>query len=196
VVDTTIDRHIQVPRKKAHHPITTGNAIMLEAFGETKSVVDWARDARSRVAANTIYARIRSKWEPEEAITTPPSGNLVSKMKEASGRLFEAYGESKPMTAWLKDPKCEVSYAALWRRLNKGIPFEQALKSNRPNPSGSDLLRLGSKPLDAFGESKSLREWLNDPRCEIREVSLRVKLKQGIPLEQALRKSKIGPRKK
>lgn len=54
---------------------------LITAFGETKSVSDWNRDARCTVSYKTLYARLAYLgWLVEPAITTPclrlPSGYL------------------------------------------------------------------------------------------------------------------------
>lgn len=48
------------------------NTPYLEAFGERKSLADWTRDARCQVSIVTLHGRIKSGWEVEEAIATPP----------------------------------------------------------------------------------------------------------------------------
>lgn len=45
--------------------------ITITAFGETKTISEWARDERCAVECPTLRARIKSKWEPEAAITAP-----------------------------------------------------------------------------------------------------------------------------
>ena len=45
------------------------------AFGEAKTVAEWARDPRCKVAANCLFMRIfEYGWNVEEAITTPARG--------------------------------------------------------------------------------------------------------------------------
>lgn len=47
------------------------NSIHLSAFGETKHVVDWAKDDRCQVKAGELWYRLRNGWTPEDAISTP-----------------------------------------------------------------------------------------------------------------------------
>lgn len=47
-----------------------GNKIV-SAFGENKLVCEWAEDGRAKAKAATIYARLNSGWNPEEAISCP-----------------------------------------------------------------------------------------------------------------------------
>lgn len=45
-------------------------SIKIEAFGENKTILEWEKDKRCVVKANTLYIRIfRQKWNVEEAIT-------------------------------------------------------------------------------------------------------------------------------
>lgn len=46
--------------------------VRLTAFGEAKTVVEWAEDARCSVQYDTLAERIRSGWDHERAITTAP----------------------------------------------------------------------------------------------------------------------------
>jgi len=49
---------------------------LVSAFGEEKSVADWARDPRASVSALTIAARVHRGWDHEEAITTAVHGKV------------------------------------------------------------------------------------------------------------------------
>jgi len=44
---------------------------LLTAFGETKSMADWARDPRCTVAYYSLRTRLRYGWSPEDAVTRP-----------------------------------------------------------------------------------------------------------------------------
>jgi hypothetical protein len=50
---------------------------VLEAFGESKRMLDWASDPRCSVAAYTIYNRLQRGWNIESAISRPRQTNLV-----------------------------------------------------------------------------------------------------------------------
>jgi len=52
------------------------------------------------------------------------ANNMKSNVKIA------AFGEEKNIGQWVEDPRCEVSYAAFYNRLNKGIDPETAMKKN------------------------------------------------------------------
>ena len=52
------------------------------------------------------------------------ANNMKSNVK------IEAFGESKNIGQWVEDARCEVSYAAFYNRLKKGIDPELAMKKN------------------------------------------------------------------
>lgn len=46
--------------------------VVLECFGERKTISEWSRDPRCAVDHGTLHSRLwRSGWDPEKAITTP-----------------------------------------------------------------------------------------------------------------------------
>tara|TARA_R110000824_G_scaffold44202_3_gene128686 strand:- start:2044 stop:2514 length:471 start_codon:yes stop_codon:yes gene_type:complete len=61
------------------------------------------------------------------------ANNMKSNVKIA------AFGEEKNVGQWVDDPRCEVSYAAFYNRLNKGIDPETAMtkKGNKREISES-----------------------------------------------------------
>ena len=52
------------------------------------------------------------------------ANNMKSNVK------IEAFGEEKNIGQWVEDSRCEVSYAAFYNRLKKGIDPEAAMKKN------------------------------------------------------------------
>jgi hypothetical protein len=49
---------------------------LVQAFGETKAMVEWAEDERCVVIYSTLRKRItKHGWHPERAITEPPHKN-------------------------------------------------------------------------------------------------------------------------
>lgn len=46
---------------------------VLGAFGEEKSIADWAEDSRCETNTVNLYKRIQEGWDHEEAISTPTS---------------------------------------------------------------------------------------------------------------------------
>jgi hypothetical protein len=46
---------------------------MVNAWGETKTIPEWARDSRARVTADVIRSRIRNGYSGEDAMSLPKS---------------------------------------------------------------------------------------------------------------------------
>ena len=53
-------------------------------------------------------------------------GRRVRQGEEIGG----AFGEEKNIGQWVEDTRCEVSYAAFYNRLKKGIDPEEAMQKN------------------------------------------------------------------
>lgn len=60
--------------RKAQARNTTRNH-RVAAFGETKTLAEWAEDARCRVTGHALKLRIRHGWSPELAIAHPATTN-------------------------------------------------------------------------------------------------------------------------
>lgn len=143
----------------------------IAAFGELKPVSLWAKDPRCKVSRQTLTYRIFViGWEAEKAITTPVD---LSKASHVT-----AFGETKSLTEWTRDPRARkgTTITSITRRIRRGMSPEDAI--SKP-PQETTLFT-------AFGETKSLRQWVDDPRCVIGSTALRKRLETGIPFETAL----------
>jgi len=97
------------------------SVIVITAFGESKTAIEWAQDPRSVVGQGTIRGRVNKGWDHEKAITTPtkiPAFNLDH---------ITAFGETKSMAEWSRDPRCVPNYRALVKRIRRGFTPEQAI---------------------------------------------------------------------
>ncbi len=144
-------------------------------------MLDWSRDPRCVVKYGTLVSRINDGWDPEAALT-----QAVERKERKYSRppiIVDAFGESKPVTEWKDDPRVTVGMNVFIRRIQHGWSPEAALTTplsanrGRKEPSG---------PLfEVFGESKTIREWAQDERCTVSEMTLRKNLQSGIPLQDA-----------
>lgn len=54
------------------------------------------------------------------------------KMKSGKVKLYAtAFGETKTLKEWSADPRCKISYEALWKRLDLGWDVEEALETEK-----------------------------------------------------------------
>lgn len=98
-----------------------------------------------------------------------------------NNRLVTHEGVTKTLAEWADDPRCAVTYAVLWERLDYGWTFERALTEPQRRKGGWRLIT-------AWGETKSLSEWLKDPRCAegLVDRTLWKRVNDGWPSERAV----------
>ncbi len=194
------DPRCQVHRETLRHRMMQGcpleRALMMEkqtgpnarlraprytAFGETKTLSEWAEDTRCRMAPRSIGVRLRRGTPFEEALTTPPK---PPKAPYKNPVYCEAFGERKTVSAWRRDPRCAVTARVLRERLRRGISAELALME--PKHIAYEHSRPRNVPVEAFGERWPLREWSKDPRCVVSYERLCVRIRKGFSPEVAL----------
>lgn len=102
----------------------------IKAFGESKSLKDWAKDKRCKVDLETLRQRLqRLDFTPEECMSVPP-GRMT--------QIIRAWGEMKTPIQWEEDDRCLVKSATLKRRLVEGWAPEKAMNT----PSMTDEFKL------------------------------------------------------
>lgn len=147
--------------------------VWIEAFGERKLLTDWESDERCRVARHTILRRIASGFTAEEAISRDSGIH----------RILDAFGERKSLADWCRDSRCKVPYSALLFRIDSGWTAEDALVSDSGRHSNGTI----SATYSAFGETKTIAEWVDDPRCSVGKSCLFMRIvKYGWSLEKAI----------
>jgi hypothetical protein len=150
-------------------PLTSRSRI-LTLDGESKTLADWACDPRCIVSAQAFYQRMARGWTLEDAL-------YVAQLRSGTSALIVAFGESRTLTEWSRDPRCLVPWTCVQGRLRAGWDAEAALTT----PWGDSRPRI-----EAYGERKGMAAWMRDPRCVVPEQVLRKRLQQGWPAEQAI----------
>ncbi|MEU3629121.1 hypothetical protein [Streptomyces fradiae] len=95
-----------------------------------------------------------------------------------------AFGETKALSAWAKDPRCAVSREALRTRLALGWASEDAIRRERHD-----------KPVPAYtyqGRTLTLRGWAEQSGIKYHTLYRRL-TKAGMTFEDALLKGSDGP---
>ena len=88
--------------------------------------------------------------------------------------------ETKSLSEWSDDARCQVSYQTLLHRVKSGWTAEEALARDRR------IIRT-DRMISAFGEEKSICAWMNDPRCQLYSVkTFTCRLESGWDIERAL----------
>ena len=177
--------HVPDPdrKKKKYSSISTAGLTnrTVTAHGETKTVPEWLADSRCELGTcATLIRRLEFGMTPEQALRKLPRLPI--------GKVYEAFGERKGLDDWARDPRCKTSRGSLFERVGKGIPFIEAL--TQPAGKVARQGRGAPRKFTAFGESKTLREWADDPRSEVGHERLEDKVRLGIPLEEAMKRSR------
>jgi len=146
---------------------TPKGVLLWSAYGEEKSLYQWARDPRCQVSPTALKARVRKGMPLEDALT-----KAVPK--------YVAFGETKSVDEWVADPRCNVTPSLLRQRLSDGWDCESALsKPSRPTHYRKPLIEV-------FGEHKTLAEWVADPRCPYTLSGVITRLKSGLCAAEAI----------
>lgn len=103
---------------------------IVTAFGETKCLADWVLDPRCAVAYSTLRARIMKNIPPEVAVATKD----IRQTSFSVGLKIAAFGKTKSIDAWAKDPICAFTAKHLRRRLSNGASPEYALTVRKRAP--------------------------------------------------------------
>jgi hypothetical protein len=70
-----------------------------------------------RIDNNGPYAAWNCRWVD----------SITNARNKRNTRFVRAFGEERPLAAWLEDPRCRVNYATLWARLKAGQNAEEAI---------------------------------------------------------------------
>lgn len=133
-------------------------------------MTEWLADPRCRaINRMTIRSRIRNGATFEEAICNP-----------RRQRLNEAFGESKLLSEWAKDPRCRIAYPYLVHLVRQNGDLETILTEPHRTKEEQKVM------LTAFGETKMASEWAKDPRCSVTLTAILDRLDRGKKPEEAI----------
>src|SRR5690606_12280012 len=98
-------------RSFVHRPVT--------AFGETKTIAEWAADERCSITAAALRLRL-SRIGPDADPVLVERAIRAGQRAFAARNAIEAFGEIKNAVDWARDDRCQVTAATLRRRLRRG----------------------------------------------------------------------------
>lgn len=150
---------------------TRAQARSFEAFGESKTLVQWSEDPRCEVHYHTLRKLVNSGVPLVKALSKQPV------VKPNKRKKVSAFGETRSITDWNSDERCTVSHGLLQQRLSTGMQAEDAISRRR---------RYTNPTYEAFGECKLLMDWARDPRCIVSFQSLFKRVQAGMPIEKAM----------
>jgi hypothetical protein len=92
-------------------------------------------------------------------------------------RFITIGAEIKSLWDWADDPRCSVSATIIWSRLRRGWNEIHAVLA--PLDSRTPEKTAAMKHITAFGETKLLIDWPNDPRCTVCISTINTRLQRG-----------------
>ena len=157
-------------------------------WSEFEPFFAWAKAHGARPGLWLVRKDVFGHWSPDNCEWIEPALARRRERPHAMPppkRLVTAFGETKGVAEWGKDPRCKVRDFTISRRLDKGWKPEDAV-AGPPLKLGTGKTRQ-LVLLRAFGEEKSKREWLVDSRCAgVGHVALDLRLRQGWSVEDAI----------
>lgn len=148
---------------------------------------DWAMTQKWKEGMSIERNDNKGNYEPDNCKFIP----LAEQKKNTSAtRLFFAFGEYKMAEDWATDPRCKIGYGSLINRLYRDTStwedIEKAI-TTPPIVRGRNISnRSENRIIPAFGEEKSLADWLSDSRCIVNENRVRQRLRKGWNPEEAM----------
>ena len=149
-----------------------------------KGLIPWNRGMKDPMTPEQKEKRRLTclTLEFHEKASSCKLGKLNPMYKHA--KCYEAFGEKKPLSDWVKDPRCVVSYIILRGRRDSGWGMEKSLITPRQKKYSDDK-KIETTPKKsfvgkgyfAFGEEKSIKQWVDDPRCVVDINSLWYRIK-------------------
>lgn len=106
-------------------------------------------------------------------------------------RNFTAFGETKCLFDWGKDPRCVLSVWGLRNRMDRGKwtgSFEEALTTPLEDRKKVQRNNKRAKMYTAWGETKCMAAWLEDKRCLVKIDSFRDRIAKGWSAKDAMSK--------
>ena len=185
---TRIHRSCEDPSYSLYPANGGRGARVCRAWADFEPFLAWALASGTRQGLWLARKSLERDFSPSNCIWEPAS--KVSRRRSAPEkpakpvRLITAFGETKGITAWGRDPRAQVSACQIGLRLAAGMTTEEAIATPAQNRARKDS---PSTEIEAFGTKKSKTEWLRDPRCpKITMAGLNERLARGWSAEDAI----------
>ncbi|WP_406149346.1 hypothetical protein [Streptomyces anulatus] len=142
----------------------------ITAFGESKTLREWAVDERCTITREALRTRLALGWKPADAITTA--------RHDKPDLTYTHAGRTLSLRGWAE--QSGIKYHTLYNRLNtSGMTFAEALEKGGDGPHFT-------LHVTALGETKPLSHWSVDPRAGCAYNTMRRRLAEGWDAEEAI----------
>ena len=178
-------------KRRCYNP----NAKEYKNYGARGIVVDpcWVDSYESFATwamSNGFKARLEIDRIDNDGPYSPDNCRFVTHQQnqrnKRTSRVLEVDGCSLTVAGWAD--RLGVNAGVLYMRLNRGWSDSDVVGT--PVISKENEHSLGTV-YEAFGESKTMREWLDDSRCAVKYNTLRNRLRRGWGTQEALTTIKL-----
>lgn len=144
------------------YPRYGGRGITVDPSWVTFSTFrDWART--HGYADNLTLDRVDNErgYTPDNCQWATTS---VQARNTRKTRYLSCFGERKSLADWAEDPRCKVALETLRKRVDQ-LHWEPRAALETPAQKGQFRHTSANHHVTAFGETKTVVEWTEDPRC-------------------------------
>lgn len=146
-------RGITVCQEWLDNYLTFKNWSLSNGYDDTKSI--------DRIDVNGNYCPENCQW----------ASNIVQANNKRSNVYVEAWGERKTLAEWTRDHRCNASNSGMIKyRITAGWKPENAISTPKLDHTrcyGEAGRNANLGLIKAFGENKTISQWLRDDRCKL-----------------------------
>lgn len=159
-----------------------GRKMCEEWLKDFKTFYDWAIAAGWKKGLTVDrFPNTKGDYEPTNCRI---ASQRAQRMNRDDLNLITAFGETKCARDWSMDKRCMISYDGLRNRIyrdKKDWPDVEKAITTPPQIRGRNVdNRTENRMIFAFGEEKSIKNWLKDGRCLADEERLRRRIRKGV----------------
>lgn len=152
-----------------------------------KKFYDWMMSNGWKKGLTIDRMKSTGNYEPSNCRV---ASQKAQRMNRDDLNLITAFGETKCARDWSLDKRCVVSYGGLRTRIYRDKADWPDVEKAITTPAGvrkqNKANRVDNRMIFAFGEEKSMAEWLKDSRCIVDENRLRNRLRKGWDAEKSM----------
>lgn len=127
-------------KRRCHHPTHTsykdyggrGITVCKEWLEDEAAFIKWCLDNQTESGLHLDRIDNAKGYSPDNCRFVSPQ---INNRNRRNTLWAEAFGENKPLGAWMEDPRCVIAYPTLRARLRAGWDTEKAITTPSTRPT-------------------------------------------------------------